>query len=159
MTSDYACVFGKSRPVKQIHPGEQINVVGSASTIYIMHGNGCVFWFLFFKLPRSYVYPDSPRFPPAAAQEACQRFFHVRIRDAIYFRHLWEQHITYSLVPLEEGLHREWCWANMVCIGDSMHKVCLPLTRFPRQGTQSPFALAHRLSDGSPSWTRREPGH
>ncbi|GFF51697.1 FAD binding domain protein [Aspergillus lentulus] len=128
LTINYACIFGISSPVDQLEPGEQITCYNDGWSILSVIGqNGRVFWFLFIKLEKEFVYDGSrenvPRFSPADARAHCERLVHEPVWNGVEFGHVWAQCEVFQMTPLEEGLFSKWHWRNIICIGDSMHKV------------------------------------
>jgi hypothetical protein len=128
LTINYACIFGISSPVDQLEPGEQITCYNDGWSILSVIGqNGRVFWFLFIKLEKEFVYDGSrknmPRFTPADARAHCERLVHEPVWKDVEFGHVWAQCEVFQMTPLEEGLFSKWHWRNIICIGDSMHKV------------------------------------
>lgn len=134
MTTEYACIFGKSSPIDGMVPGEHVTIIGQWENLYLVSGNGILFWYICTKLPKCYTYPDIPHFFPFDAHAICQRFLGVKITSHVDFRHIWERRTSYRMLPLEEGLHQKWHWKNIICIGDSIHKVCLTLIAQPCAG-------------------------
>lgn len=71
-----------------------------------------------------YRIPAIPRFTDEDAIALAKKSASIRLTDKIDFVDLWENRITYRLVPLEEAFSRHWAHGRLACIGDSVHKVC-----------------------------------
>ncbi|KAH1536989.1 orotidine-5'-phosphate decarboxylase, partial [Aspergillus fumigatus] len=154
LTIDYACIFGISSPVDQLEPGEQITCYNDGWSILSVIGqNGRVFWFLFIKLDKESVYDGSrkngPRFSPADARAHCERLAHEPVWNGVKFGHVWAQCEVFQMTPLEEGLFSKWYWRNIVCIGDSMHKVS---SHLDSDGANCAIEDAAQLSNRLQAW-------
>ncbi|RHZ57403.1 FAD-dependent monooxygenase pyr5 [Aspergillus thermomutatus] len=150
LTINYACIFGISSPVDQLEPGEQITCYNDGWSILSVIGqNGRIFWFLFIKLDKEYVYDGSrknlPRFSPADARAHCERLAHEPVWNGVKFGQVWAQCEVFQMTPLEEGLFSKWHWRNIICIGDSMHKFAPHIGQGANCAIEDAAQLSNRL--------------
>lgn len=128
MTITYSCIFGISSPINQLEPGTQATCYKDGWSILTVIGeNGRIFWFLFLRLEKTYTYHGSrknmPRFSSADAQTHCERLAPEVVWNGITVGQLRSRCEVFQMTALEEGVFSQWHWQNIVCIGDSMHKV------------------------------------
>ena len=94
------------------------------SFLHIKDKSGRIFWFVFEKMNETYQYLNMPRFSDEDSMALAKRAMSAEMNDKVTFADLWANRLAYKLVPLEEGLFKYWTWGRVVCIGDSVHKVC-----------------------------------
>ena len=91
--------------------------------------DGAVFWVLLERLDKIYHYPDIPKYSQEDEKEfARSQLDKVLLSDAAQtkFGDLWERTTFSALLAVEEGFLEQWSLGRVVCIGDSVHKVCSP---------------------------------
>lgn len=86
-----------------------------------------VFWFLVEKLDRKYTYSEAPRFTIDDATALCSQVFTLPIGNGIKFEDVWNKREVVNMLSLEESCLSTWSTGRLVCIGDSIHKVSIPL--------------------------------
>ena len=124
MYADYACMYGVSRPTKNLAVGTFDRVVGKdLSFLHSVDKSGRVFWFVFKKLDRRYHVPNVPKFTKGDSEVLGQQCLSKQMTDSVTFGDLWNNRIMSTLVPLEEAWHDHWTWGRFACIGDAIHKV------------------------------------
>jgi hypothetical protein len=129
MTAEYMCMYGVSKPTPGLdRPSDTgiFNIV-LGKDLSLLHSNdksGRIFWFVFAKMDKIYQFSDFPRFSDDDAAALARRALTVPMNDKVKFADLWENRLAGKLVPLEEALFRQWTWGRIVCVGDSIHKVC-----------------------------------
>jgi FAD dependent monooxygenase len=125
MKSEYLCVFGISNGLPAFTPGEQLAAFGNGISFMTCHGSrGRIYWFLLKKLDKVYTYPHIPRYSRQDAEDFCERYIDYSIVDQHTFGDLWSGRQVYNMIGLEENVFETWCFDRIVCLGDSMHKVC-----------------------------------
>ena len=149
MTVEYSCIFGISSVETGLEPGAMVQALRDGLTVLTIRGkDNRIFWFIIQKLDQKYVYPNSPRFSPDDAAEACAQIADVHVYKDLHVRDLWKTRLVASMTALEEFLLQTWHYDRMVLLGDSIHKVFsqLHFRCFPR----------HTLtqSDGTELWAR-----
>lgn len=89
-------------------------------------------WFHAGKVHR---YPDVPRHSQDRASIDLHvfPFLDAHTSSNIRFEELYHNTITCCHVALEEMLCEQWVAGRLVCIGDSVHKVCLNSFRYTSQ--------------------------
>ncbi|KAJ5815880.1 hypothetical protein N7447_008113, partial [Penicillium robsamsonii] len=152
-TINYACIFGISSQVDQLDPGEQITCYNDGWSILSVIGqNGRIYWFLFIKLEKEYIYDGSqkslPHFSREDARAHCERLRHEPVWRDVKFGQVWTQCEVFQMTPLEEGLLGKWHWRNIICIGDSMHKFAPHIG----QGANCAIEDAAQLSNSLHTW-------
>lgn len=126
LTIAYACIYGISSVHPHLKPGQQITCFNDDWSILSVVGkNGRTFWFLFLKLEKEYAYGHAPKFSREDAIGHCDRLSAFTFWDTVTFGDVWNRREIFTMTPLEEGVFQQWSCQRIVCIGDSMHKVCL----------------------------------
>lgn len=78
------------------------------------------------KLDKKYHLPNIPRYADedkrVFAESKLDKIL-VSDKEEIKFGDLWKNLELAVLVPLEEGVLRGWTYGQIVCVGDSVHKV------------------------------------
>lgn len=124
MYADYACMYGVSKPTKNMAAGSFDRVVGKdLSFLHSVDKSGRVFWFVFEKLDKRYHVPNVPKFTKEDGEALGQRCLSKQMTDSVTFEDLWNNRISSTLVALEEAWYDNWTWGRFACIGDSIHKV------------------------------------
>ena len=125
MTVDYVCVFGISNAVPNLRPGEQVTGYQYGRSLLVFPGqNGRVYWFLFKRLDRQYEYHSAPRWSPRDATKIAKEFALDDVWVGLSFNQIWINREVVGITNLEENVFSTWHHGRVVCIGDSMHKVC-----------------------------------
>ncbi|KAJ4244000.1 hypothetical protein NW762_014613 [Fusarium torreyae] len=119
---DYGCIFGISKPCG-IEPGAS-NSVFRKHESYIVNGGpaGRVYWFCFFKLPKT-AYGDSiPRYTTEDEKRILKEHENDNITPDLKFKTILDNRITSVLVPLQEYVFKQWYYKRIITVGDSAHK-------------------------------------
>lgn len=111
MTTDFSCVFGISHNVSEFDLGEQMLQLAKGYTFFIIGSKGAapgvnnvVFWFLIWKLDRTYAYHEAPRYTQADAVAFCEARLQTEVKPGVLFVRLWEKRQVINMLPLQEGL-------------------------------------------------------
>ncbi|KAI5357472.1 Putative FAD-binding domain, FAD/NAD(P)-binding domain superfamily [Septoria linicola] len=149
MTAEYRCLFGISQPT----PG--LDVEGAADLTYdkgqsflvITGKDRRVFWFYFEKLDKAYKYsdPDFPRYTKPDAEGLAAKNSHRKCHTTVTLGDLWENRVSYTLVPMEEALFSRWHWNRIATIGDCAHKMTANHGQAGNNAIESAAALANQL--------------
>lgn len=106
---------------------------------------GLVFWFLFVKDSKCTRTPNCPRFTDEDAEATILKYGSSIVGPEYTVKDLWDARVKGTMVPLEEGVIKQWSHNRVVLMGDSVHKVWdlppnfNPLTNFLiRQATINP---------------------
>ena len=127
LTAKWRGLYGISGPVKGLETGN-VQVVASRdeACYWFVLKDGNVIWSLIEKLDKKYHLPNIPRY----ADEDKRLFAESKLdkilvsdKEEIKFGDLWKNLELAVLVPLEEGVLRGWACGQIVCVGDSVHKV------------------------------------
>ena len=130
MSTEFSCVF--SHDVPEFRQGEQTLLLANGYTFFAIGskggapGSNTVFWFLIWKLDRTYAYHEAPRYTTADAITFCEGRLQTEVKPGVPFARLWEKRQVINMLPLQEGLLQTWSHGRVVCIGDSAHKVIAP---------------------------------
>lgn len=125
-TSEYNCIFAVSRndPERQFLPDAMVHNVYydnysavTAASVYRL-----VFWFLFVKDSKLTRTPNCPRFTDEDAEATIQRYGSALVGPGYTVKDLWDARVKGTMVPLEEGVIKQWSHNRVVLIGDSVHK-------------------------------------
>ena len=96
---------------------------------WMVGDDGTIFWALVERLDKLYHYPDIPKYNQEEGNAfARSQLEKVLLADTaqIKFGDLWERTTFSALLAVEEGFLEQWSSGRIVCIGDSIHKVCAP---------------------------------
>ncbi|OJD32110.1 fad binding domain-containing protein [Diplodia corticola] len=121
--SEYRCLFGISGPVPGMGPGDSHLTTGKAGYLLFDGANGDVFWFLYEKMDRKYTWPDVARFTPQQGEALAAEHVHDVITGEMTFGDVWKARKTFGLLPMEEGVMKNWHWGRIAVLGDAAHKV------------------------------------
>ena len=124
MTVEYSCIFGISRSIEGLVPGEHVIAYRDGLTVLTFPGKGDrVYWFVIQKLSQTYVYPHAPRFSLDDAERTCLELAKLRIWKDVSIVDLWQAREVVSMTALEENIFKTWHYQRLVLVGDSVHKV------------------------------------
>lgn len=129
MSIEYACIFGASPTVPGLDERHLHSRVDNGTAFILVPGvNGRLSWFIIVRLDKKYQYGSAPRFSVNDAAAWGERLTDKTIWKDIKFEQVWQSRQTVDMTALEETIFRNWSCGRIVCIGDSMHKVCMLLT-------------------------------
>ncbi|KAJ5680157.1 hypothetical protein N7455_008755 [Penicillium solitum] len=125
-TSEYNCIFAVSRndSEKQFLPDAMVHNVyyDNYSAVAAAGVHGLVFWFLFAKDSKLTRTPNCPRFTDEDAEATIQRYGSSLVGPGYTVKDLWDARVKGTMVPLEEGVIKQWSHNRVVLMGDSVHK-------------------------------------
>ncbi|OQD69018.1 hypothetical protein PENPOL_c002G03084 [Penicillium polonicum] len=125
-TSEYNCIFAVSRnnPEKPFLPDAMVHNVyyDNYSAVAAAGVHGLVFWFLFVKDSKLTRTPNCPRFTDDEAEATIQRYGSALVGPGYTIQDLWDARVKGTMVPLEEGVIKQWSHNRVVLMGDSVHK-------------------------------------
>lgn len=121
--SEYRCLFGISDPVPGIDPGASHLITSHPSYLLFTSTKGEVFFFLYQKMDRKYTYPDVARFSREDGEALASQHLGDFLTDKITFGDIWKERKTFTLLPMEEGVLKNWHWGRIAVLGDAAHKV------------------------------------
>ncbi|KAJ5175581.1 uncharacterized protein N7482_001458 [Penicillium canariense] len=146
MEMEYACVFGISSANSKLQAGQQINCYRDGWSILSVVGkHGRTYWFLFLKLDKKYQYQTAPRLSSEDATIHCEKIADEPFYHDVKFGDLWDRREVFNMVPLEEYALTQWHHGNIVCIGDSMHKIAPHTGQGANCAIEDAAALTNRL--------------
>lgn len=126
MISEYNCVFGIAPATPGLNPGEVHRTYAEGySFLAVVGAEGRVWWFLFTKMNRKYNGSEIPRFDQNDMNKHVIPFLSMPVTRSVRFSEIYERAIFRNMLALEECLYKHWFYGRMVCVGDSVHKVCL----------------------------------
>ncbi|KAL3471460.1 hypothetical protein BJX99DRAFT_237342 [Aspergillus californicus] len=161
MSVEYGCVFGISSAHPSLPAGRQITCYNDNWSILSVIGkDGRIFWFLFFKLDRKFTYSSAPRFSVAEATERCAGLAGETFWQETTFGDIWKRREVFNMTTLEEYVMPRWYWSNIVCIGDSMHKIAPHTGQGANCAMEDAAALCNalqRLLNSEPGKGKRTP--
>jgi 2-polyprenyl-6-methoxyphenol hydroxylase-like FAD-dependent oxidoreductase len=82
-----------------------------------------VFWFVFFRLEKTKVWPERGRYTKAEAEDIAKTIANHPLNEQMKFGELWEHRERGDLIPIEEGVLDVWHHDRIVLAGDAAHKV------------------------------------
>lgn len=114
--------------------------------------HGLVFWFLFAKDSKLTRTPNCPRFTDEDAEATIQRYGSSLVGPGYTVKDLWDARVKGTMVPLEEGVIKQWSHNRVVLMGDSVHKV--RISREHPKAVGGVHHLTNLFNAGSPQSTR-----
>ncbi|KAF4334071.1 FAD NAD(P)-binding domain protein [Fusarium beomiforme] len=146
MIAEYRCLFGIATGIQHFDSGDlDIGYNTGRSTLTIAAKNGRVYYFIMERMKEVYRLKDIPHYSQAEAEEFALQHGDMCIRPNLKFSHLWENTISFRLVPLEEGKFKIWTWGRIACLGDSIHKMTPNLGAGGNAAIESAAALANSI--------------
>lgn len=126
MFAKFSCVFGISAPTPGMTDQGTItyNYNERFSSLVAVGKTGQVYWFVFEKMDKKYIYPDCPRFTKEDAEKFARSFGDNMIAENIPFSEVFKTRQNFTMTVLEENVFEHWNFERFTCIGDSVHKVC-----------------------------------
>lgn len=82
-----------------------------------------VFFFVFFRLEKSFTWPKRERYTDGEAEALAASVAEHPIAPTMVFGELWDKRYRGSLISIEEGVLEHWHHGRIVLAGDSVHKV------------------------------------
>ncbi|KAI9039671.1 FAD-dependent oxidoreductase [Aspergillus affinis] len=144
LRAEYVCLFGISRPVDGINPGDQIiSCYDNKSILVFPSKDASIGWALIKKLDRGYILPDSALLSNAEVQTMGQAAADLTIYRDVRFRDLWIRTPRYSTTLLQEGLLDTWHYGRIVCVGDSVSKMTPNIAQGANTAIEGAAALAN----------------
>ncbi|KAJ5934271.1 hypothetical protein N7466_003818 [Penicillium verhagenii] len=147
-TSEYNCIFAVSRndPENQFLPDGMVHNVyyKEYSAIAAAGVPGLVFWFLFVKNSKATKTPNCTRFTDADAEAYIQKYGSSTLGPTYTVKDLWDARVKSTMVPLEEGVIKQWSHNRVVLMGDSVHKATIN----PGLGGNLAYEGIARLTNG-----------
>ncbi|GME66351.1 fad binding domain-containing protein [Neofusicoccum parvum] len=144
--SEYRCLFGISDPVQGVPAGDSHLVTGKPGYLLFTGINGEVFWFLYQKMDRKYTYPEIARFSRQEAEALALQHLNDPLTDKVTFGDIWKERKTFTLLPMEEGVVKNWHWGRIAVLGDAAHKVAVNLGQGGNSAIEDAAALANSLN-------------
>jgi hypothetical protein len=125
IAAEYRLLFGISKPIPGLpHDPDQSVVNKNFCFLIVPCSRGRFGWFIFEKLDRKVYAPNIPRYTQKDTEAMVQGYLNFSITERVLFRDVWDNRIVSGLAPQEEYLAERWTWNRIVCIGDSIRKVC-----------------------------------
>ncbi|KAJ5476081.1 hypothetical protein N7475_001810 [Penicillium sp. IBT 31633x] len=147
-TSEYNCIFAVSRndPKNQFLPDAMVHNVyyDGYSAVAAAGVHGLVFWFIFVKNSQLTRTPNCPRFTEEDAEACIQKYGSSQVGPGYTVKDLWNARVKGTMVPLEEGIIKQWSHNRVVLMGDSVHKVTIN----PGLGGNLAYEGIARLTNG-----------
>ncbi|KAL0256828.1 hypothetical protein SLS55_007637 [Diplodia seriata] len=144
--SEYRCLFGISGPVPAMGSGDSHLTTGKAGYLLFDGANGDVFWFLYKKMDRKYTWPDVARFTPQQGEALAAEHVHDVITGEMTFGDVWKARKTFGLLPMEEGVMKNWHWGRIAVLGDAAHKVSVNAGQGGNSAIEDAAACANALN-------------
>ncbi|KAJ5736210.1 uncharacterized protein N7483_001335 [Penicillium malachiteum] len=129
-TSEYNCIFAVSRndtEAQQFLPDAMVHNVyyDGYSAIAAAGVHGLVFWFLFVKSDSLTRTPNCPRFTDEDAEAYIEKYGSSAVGPGYTVKNLWDARVKATMVPLEEGVIKQWTHNRVVLMGDAVHKATI----------------------------------
>ncbi|KAJ5728386.1 hypothetical protein N7493_004716 [Penicillium malachiteum] len=128
--SEYNCIFAVSRngtEGQQFLPDAMVhNVYYDGYSVIAAAGvPGLVFWFLFVKSESLTRTPNCPRFTDDDAEAYIEKYGNAAVGPSYTVKDLWNARVKATMVPLEEGVIKQWSHNRVVLMGDAVHKATI----------------------------------
>ena len=69
----------------------------------------------------------------------------MNITSEVNFKNLWDNRVSYTLVPTEEAQLKRWSWGRIACVGDGVHKMTPNMGAGGNAAIETSVALANEL--------------
>lgn len=79
-----------------------------------------VFWFLFVKAPELTRTPNCPKFTDQDAETCIQKYGHSPVGPGYTAKDLWDVRVKATMVPLEEGVIKNWSHNLVILMWDAV---------------------------------------
>ncbi|KAE8359677.1 hypothetical protein BDV27DRAFT_149365 [Aspergillus caelatus] len=148
LSSEYSGIYGISDPIPELHPGQAHRTYGNGFSFIVNVGKyGRIYWLLSIRSKETHQYPRVSRYAQdqASIDEQVRPFLDTHISSTILFKDLYYNTKACVHVGLEELLCENWVSGNIVCIGDSVHKMTPNLAQGANCAIESAASLANRL--------------
>lgn len=86
---------------------------------------GLLFWYMYLPVEEVTRTPQTLSYSESDCTDAIRKYGHLKVGDDYTFNDLWDNRISATMVPMEEGVVRAK-WNNggrVVLVGDVVHKV------------------------------------
>lgn len=92
---------------------------------YILNGGpaGRVYWFYFYKYPKTLYGSEIPRYTKEDEAKLIAQRGNDDLIPGLKFSELCEKKISSTLTPLIEYVYKHWHFHRIITIGDAAHKV------------------------------------
>ncbi|KAH7054186.1 hypothetical protein B0J12DRAFT_784266 [Macrophomina phaseolina] len=124
---EYACLFGKCRPLENLQPGDSANTHLRGGNVGYMVGRSReIFFMRYWKLPGPYtVHPTAiPRFTEQDKQAEMKKYQDLPVsRDGqIQLKDIINNVERINITALPDYVFKKWYFRRVVMIGDAAHK-------------------------------------
>jgi hypothetical protein len=96
-----------------------------------------------------YEYADKVPNIPRYTENDCMSFGEScrdqLIKPGLQFRDIWENRVSYTLVPTEEAQLKRWSWGRIACVGDTVHKMTPNMGAGGNSAIETAAALANEI--------------
>lgn len=132
-TTKYRCIFATSYNHFKGNPNKPFVPEGTTHTKYgrAVGGltsagvPGLLFWYMYLPVEEVTRTPQTLTYSESDCTDAIRKYGHLKVGDDYTFNDLWDNRISATMVPMEEGVVRAR-WNNggrVVLVGDVVHKV------------------------------------
>ncbi|KAJ8117535.1 hypothetical protein OPT61_g1299 [Boeremia exigua] len=170
--AEFKCLFGTSTQTTGFDSGElNVNYDKDFSTM-VIGGKDKTFWFMYQKMDKIWLVlaqtaatdysadkaAEIPRFSRKDADIFASKIQNYPITPDVTFSKLWENRITYTLVPTEEAQLKRWSWGRIACVGDCVHKMTPNMGAGGNAAIETAAALANELKKMVDAAEKGKPG-
>ncbi|KAK2039662.1 FAD/NAD(P)-binding domain-containing protein [Colletotrichum somersetense] len=145
MRTSWKALVGLGPRPPKLAPDIALSVSDHKFSFLLLTQPHVVFWFVFFRLPETLVWPERGRYTAEDAAEVAASIAEHPITGEVRFRELWDTRTRADLVPIEEGVLDVWHHGRIVLAGDAAHKVTPNMALGGNTGMESVAVLCNHL--------------
>ncbi|KGO77075.1 Monooxygenase, FAD-binding [Penicillium italicum] len=123
IVTSWKCLVGMGPPAPELGEGGMTVVHNNGYSFLFLTQPDKLFFFVFFRLDKSFTWPQRQRYTDADAEELAASVANHSLCETLVFGEIWKKRLRGSLISLEEGILNHWSHGRIVLAGDSVHKV------------------------------------
>ncbi|XXH00682.1 hypothetical protein Hte_007032 [Hypoxylon texense] len=144
--TSYKALIGIGPHIPNLRPDALITVYDNKLSFLVITQPDHVFWFAFFRLPNTLVWPERGHYTDQEARELAASIADHPITETAKFGDLWDSRERGALIPIEEGLLDRWHFDRIVLAGDAAHKVTPNIALGGNSAMESIVVLCNHLN-------------
>ncbi|KAI0157184.1 FAD/NAD(P)-binding domain-containing protein [Hypoxylon sp. FL1284] len=144
--TNYKSLIGIGPHIPNLRSDVLITVYDKKFSFLVLTQPDHIFWFVFFRLKDTLVWPNRGKYTDEEAQELAASIGDHPITKTCKFSDLWESRTRGALIPIEEGVLDRWYYDRIVLAGDAAHKVTPNIALGGNSAMESIVVLCNHLN-------------
>lgn len=120
---NFTALFGISELNGEVLVGAH-NTVGEAQSVALIANRDRGYYLMYHMLPRELRGADIPQFTAEQRESLAEKHAGDVLQGSFTFGDLYKKRVRSVLVPLQKYAFKRWHFGRIICLGDTMHKVC-----------------------------------